>query len=155
MGAGTTLAIVKPDAFGEGKTGRILAHLEAEGFRILAARVLRLSADQAGVFYAVHAEKPFFSSLVDFMTSGPCLAVALEGEDAVARLREVVGATDPAEAAPGTIRALYAESKERNAIHASDSPETARDELSFFFSGVELLGRSGRGSPRGRSLRPG
>lgn len=154
MRADRTLAIVKPDAFGQGKTGRILAHLEAEGFRILAARVLRLTAEQAEVFYAVHAEKPFFSSLVDFMTSGPCLAVALQAEDAVARLREVIGATDPAEAEPGTIRALYAESKQRNAIHASDSPESAREELAFFFAAAELLDGSGREFPRGGGVRP-
>ncbi|MFQ5677936.1 MAG: nucleoside-diphosphate kinase [Gemmatimonadota bacterium] len=138
MSAERTLAIVKPDAFGDGNAGRILAQLEAEGFRLLAGRVIRLTRDQARAFYAVHAERPFFPSLVEFMTSGPCLAVALEREGAVAHLRRVVGATDPAEAAPETIRARYAESKQRNAIHASDSAETARQEISFFFSGLDL-----------------
>lgn len=133
-----TLAIVKPDALEASLAGRILAHLESEGFRLLAARVLRLSRPQAGAFYAVHREKPFFTSLVEFMTSGPCMPLALEREDAVAHLRRVIGATDPAEAEEGTVRALYAESKERNAIHASDSPANARAELAFFFAGAEL-----------------
>lgn len=135
-----TLAIIKPDAFGAGRTGRILAHLEDEGFRLVAARIVRLSPAQAGAFYAVHREKPFFTSLVDFMTSGPCMPVALEREDAVAHLRRSIGATDPAEAEEGTVRALYAESKERNAIHASDSLENAGAELAFFFAGADLVG---------------
>ncbi len=138
-----TLAIVKPDALGSGLAGRILAHLEDEGFRPVAARVLRLSRAEAEAFYDVHREKPFFGSLVEFMTSGPCMALALEREDAVPKLREVIGATDPAEAAEGTVRALYAESVERNAIHASDSPENARKELAFFFPRTELV-REGR-----------
>jgi nucleoside-diphosphate kinase len=133
-----TLAIIKPDAFGRGKTGKIIAQLEGDGFRIVGGRVLRLDRERAEAFYAVHRGKPFFTSLVDFMTSGPVLALALEREDAVTRLREVIGATDPAEAAPGTVRALYAESKERNAIHASDSPENARLEVAFFFTGTDL-----------------
>ncbi len=137
-----TLAIIKPDAFGAGRAGTILAHLEQAGFRLLAARVVRLQRPAAEAFYAVHREKPFFASLVDFMTSGPCLALALEREDAVPHLRRVIGATDPAEAEAGTVRALYAESKERNAIHASDSPQNARIELSFFFSRLDLLGPS-------------
>lgn len=128
-----TLAIVKPDAFGSGDAGRILAHLEDEGFRIRAARVTRLSRPEAEAFYAVHRGKPFFGSLVEFMTSGPCMPLALEREDAVAGLREVIGATDPAEAEEGTVRARFAESVERNAIHASDSPENAEKELAFFF----------------------
>lgn len=135
----TTLAIIKPDAFARGATGEILAQLESEGFRIRAARVKRLSRREAEAFYAVHREKPFFRSLVDFMTSGPCMPVALEREDAVPRLREVIGATDPAEAAEGTVRAKHAESVERNAIHASDSPENAREEVAFFFARTELL----------------
>lgn len=135
-----TLAIIKPDAFEGGRAGQILAHLEAEGFHVLAARVTRLSPAQAGEFYAVHREKPFFTSLVEFMTSGPCMPLALAREDAVAHLRRVIGATDPAEAEEGTIRALYAESTERNAIHASDSPGNARAELAFFFAGTELVG---------------
>jgi nucleoside-diphosphate kinase len=135
-----TLAIIKPDAFSARKAGRILHELEAAGFEIRALRVLRLERPVAEAFYEVHRERPFFSSLVEFMTSGPCVAMALCRERAVPHLREVIGATDPAEAAPGTVRALYAESKERNAIHASDSPENARRELSFFFSELELTG---------------
>lgn len=134
-----TLAIIKPDAMGAGKAGRILAHLEEAGFRILAARVVRLTGPQAEAFYAVHREKPFFRSLVQFMTSGRCMPLALEREDAVRELRRVIGATDPAEAEEGTVRALYAESVERNAIHASDSPENARQELAFFFPRTELV----------------
>lgn len=140
MSMETTLAIVKPDAVGSGLVGRIVAHLEAEGFQLLAARLVRLTTAEAEAFYAVHREKPFFTSLVEFMTSGPCLAVALRREDAIAVLRRVIGATDPAEAASGTIRALYAASKQENAIHASDGPETAAWELAFFFSGRELTG---------------
>ncbi len=133
-----TLAIVKPDALAAGKAGKVLAHLEAAGFRVRAARLLRLTTAQAESFYAVHRERPFFRPLVTFMTSGPCLPMALERDDAVAKLREVIGATDPREAAPGTVRALYAESKERNAIHASDSPENAAREVGFFFPEAEL-----------------
>jgi nucleoside-diphosphate kinase len=133
-----TLAIIKPDAMTSGKAGKVLAHLEAAGFAIRGARVLRLSAAQAEAFYAVHRERPFFRPLVAFMTSGPCLPLALERQDAVATLREVIGATDPKDAAPGTVRALYAESKERNAIHASDSPENAVRELAFFFPEADL-----------------
>ena len=134
-----TLAIIKPDAFGSGKAGRVLAALEAAGFRIRGSRVLRLGRAGAEAFYAVHRERPFFGALVDFMTSGPCMALALEHERAVPYLREVIGATDPAEAAAGTVRALYAESKERNAIHGSDSDENARAELGFFFGQVDLI----------------
>ncbi|MDE2880109.1 nucleoside-diphosphate kinase [Candidatus Palauibacter soopunensis] len=134
-----TLAIIKPDAFGSGKAGRVLAALEDAGFRIRGSRVLRLGRAGAEAFYAVHRERPFFGALVEFMTSGPCMALALEHERAVPYLREVIGATDPAEAAPGTVRALYAESKERNAIHGSDSDENARVELGFFFGQVDLI----------------
>lgn len=133
-----TLAIIKPDAFGSGKAGKIIDRLESDGFRILAARVVHLSRAGAEAFYDVHRGKPFFTSLVDFMTSGPVLAMPLEREDAVTRLREVIGATDPADADTGTVRALYGESKERNAIHASDSPDNARVEVAFFFAGVDL-----------------
>ena len=133
-----TLAIIKPDAMAAGKAGKVLAHLEAAGFKVRAARLVRLAQPQAEAFYAVHRERPFFRPLVAFMTSGPCLPLALERDDAVARLREVIGATDPREAAPGTVRALYAESKERNAIHASDSPENAAREVGFFFSELDL-----------------
>ena len=133
-----TLAIVKPDAMASGKAGKVLAHLEAAGFKVRAARLVRLTVPAAEAFYAVHRERPFFRPLVTFMTSGPCMPLALERDDAVARLREVIGATDPKEAAPGTVRALYAESKERNAIHASDSAENARREVGFFFSELDL-----------------
>lgn len=135
-----TLAIIKPDAVGGRKIGRILAMLEDERFRIRATRFVHLDDEQAGEFYAVHRERPFYGALKQFMTSGPVLALGLEREDAVARLRSVIGATDPAEAKPGTVRALYAENKERNAIHASDSDETALQELAFFFSARELMG---------------
>lgn len=135
-----TLAIVKPDAVEARKVGLILAKLEQEGFRIQAARFTRLSEAQAGEFYAVHRGRPFYEALKRFMTSGPVLALALERDDAVEHLRRVIGATDPAEADPGTVRALYAENKERNAIHGSDSDENASLELSFFFSTQEVLG---------------
>jgi nucleoside-diphosphate kinase len=138
--AGTrTLAIVKPDAFSSGKTGKIIAHLEAAGFRIVAARVVHLTTGQAGDFYAVHRERPFFASLTSFMTSGASMPMVLEKNDAVAELRRAIGATDPKEAEEGTVRKLFAESKERNAIHASDSDENAEREVHFFFSDAELL----------------
>ena len=133
-----TLAIIKPDAMASGKAGKVLAHLEAAGFKVRAARMVRLTTAQAEAFYAVHRERPFFRPLVAFMTSGPCLPMALERQDAVPKLREVIGATDPKDAAPGTVRALYAESKERNAIHASDSPENAAREVAFFFPEADL-----------------
>ena len=133
-----TLAIVKPDAVRAGHAGKILALLEGAGFVIRAARLVRLTSTQAEGFYEVHRDRPFYRSLVTFMTSGPALALALERADAVARLREVIGATDPAEARPGTVRKLYAESKERNAIHASDSAENAAREVAFFFPEGEL-----------------
>src|SRR5467141_999217 len=128
-----TLAIIKPDAVEAGHAGKILALLEAEGFKLRGARLLRLTRDQAESFYDVHRERPFFRPLVVFVTSGPALALALAREDAVAHLRRVIGATDPAEAKPGTVRRLYAQSKERNAIHASDSAENAAREVAFFF----------------------
>src|SRR6266403_2014131 len=133
-----TLAIIKPDAVAARHTGKIIAHLEAEGFQIRDAQMVRLTGSRAEAFYEVHRERPFSRSLVTFMTSGPALALALERDDAVTRLREVIGATDPAEAKPGTVRKLYAESKERNAIHASDAPETAAREVVFFFPEGEL-----------------
>ncbi|HEX6051471.1 MAG TPA: nucleoside-diphosphate kinase [Gemmatimonadaceae bacterium] len=139
MAGNRTLTIIKPDAFGSGKAGKIIAHLEAGGFRIVAARVLHLSDAEAGAFYEVHRERPFYRSLVSFMTSGPCMPMILERDDAVAALRSAIGATDPAEAASGTVRKLYAESKERNAIHASDSDENATREERFFFAETDLL----------------
>lgn len=138
MAGNRTLTIIKPDAFCSGKAGKIIAHLEGTGFRIVAARVMRLSQGQAEAFYAVHRERPFFASLTRFMTSGPCMPMLLVRDDAVAVLRQTIGATDPAEAAAGTIRALYAESKERNAIHASDSDENAEREGAFFFSEADV-----------------
>jgi len=134
-----TLAIIKPDAVAAGRTGKVLDHLVEAGFRVRAATFIRLTTAQAEAFYAVHTERPFFRPLVAFMTSGPCMPLALEREDAVAKLREVIGATDPKDAAPGTVRALYAESKERNAIHASDSEDNARRETGFFFPEVALV----------------
>ncbi len=134
-----TLAIIKPDAVASGKIGAILDHLSREGFAPRGLKMTRLNRAQAEAFYGVHRERPFFPSLVSFMTSGPVVVVALEAESAVSRLREVIGATDPAEADEGTIRALYAESKERNAIHASDSDENAAAEIGFFFSKADLL----------------
>ena len=133
-----TLGILKPDCVERRLMGKVLAHLEAEGFRIRAGRLVQLSKVSAGAFYAVHRERPFFPDLVAFMTSGPCLALLLEREDAVAHLRRVIGATDPAAAAAGTIRKLYAENKQNNIIHASDSPENARVEAGFFFSRREI-----------------
>jgi nucleoside-diphosphate kinase len=134
-----TLTIIKPDAFGAGKAGKIVAHLEGQGFRIRAARVLHMTQAEAGEFYAVHRDRPFYSSLVRFMTSGPCMPMILEKDDAVSTLRTAIGATDPAQADPGTVRNLFAESKERNAIHASDSDENAEREARFFFAETELL----------------
>ena len=133
-----TLAIIKPDAVQAGNAGKILAHLEGQGFTVRAARMVRLTTPQAEAFYAVHKERPFFRSLVTFMTSGPCIPLALERADAVAALRDAIGATDPAEAKPGTIRKLFAQSKEKNAIHASDSAENAVREVAFFFPEMEL-----------------
>ena len=135
-----TLAIIKPDAVASGKSGAIIAHLQREGFVVRAARLMRLTRAQAGAFYEVHRERPFYGELVEFMTSGPCLPLALERADAVAHYRAVIGATDPAEAAEGTIRKLYAESKGRNAVHGSDSDDNAARETAFFFSESELAG---------------
>jgi nucleoside-diphosphate kinase len=138
VAATLTLGIIKPDAIASGKSGAILAHLQQAGFVVRAARLVRLSQAEAGAFYAVHRERPFYRDLVQFMTSGPCLPMALERDNAVAHMRTVIGATDPAEAAPGTIRKLFAESKGKNAIHASDSPENAAREVAFFFAEAEL-----------------
>lgn len=140
MTTNRTLAIIKPDAIASGKAGLILAHLQKEGFVLRAARLVRLSPGEAGAFYEVHRGRPFYPELVTFMTSGPCMPLALERADAVATLRTVIGATDPAEAAAGTIRKLYAESKGRNAIHASDSDANAARETGFFFTEGELAG---------------
>jgi nucleoside-diphosphate kinase len=139
MAGKKTLTINKPDAFGAGKAGKIIAHLEAGGFRVKAARVMHMTERQAGAFYEVHKERPFYRSLVTFMTSGPCMPMILEKADAVAELRKAIGATDPAEAAAGTVRKLFAESKERNAIHASDSDENATRESRFFFAEADVI----------------
>ena len=144
MAATLTLGIVKPDAVATVKTGAIVAHLQKAGFMLRASRLVRLTRPQAEAFYEVHRGRPFYDDLVAFMTSGPCLPMVLEREDAVAQMRNVIGATDPAEAAPGTIRKLFAESKGKNAIHASDSPENAAREVAFFFTEGELAGLWGK-----------
>ncbi len=133
-----TLTILKPDTVARRNCGAVIARIEEEGFQILGARMLRLSEEQAMAFYEVHKEKPFYRPLVEFMTSGPVWVMALERDNAVEHLRKIMGATDPAKAAPGTIRQQFASSIERNAIHGSDSPENARIELSFFFTAAEL-----------------
>jgi len=135
----TTLAILKPDSVAAGAAGKILAHLEEDGFEIVALRRMHLTTAQARAFYEVHKERPFYDSLVEFMTSGPIVPVALRREDAVSRLRTVMGATDVAKAEEGTIRNRYGTSIERNAIHGSDSPQNAAIELAFFFSRAELI----------------
>jgi nucleoside-diphosphate kinase len=139
MPANRTLTIIKPDAFAGNKAGLILAHLEKGGFRLIASRVMKLTQAQAGEFYAVHKGRPFYGELVDFMTSGYCMPMVLERDNAVLALRDAIGATDPAEAAAGTVRKLYAESKGKNAIHASDSDENAAREAQFFFAETDLI----------------
>ncbi len=139
MAGNTTLTIIKPDAFSGGKAGKIIALLEEKGFTVKAARVMQMTKAQAGEFYAIHRERPFYGELVQFMTSGPCMPLVLEKAGAVSALRDAIGATDPAEAAAGTVRKLYAESKGRNAIHASDSDENAQREARFFFAETDLL----------------
>ena len=133
-----TFSIIKPDAVAAGQAGEILAMLEKAGFRVLGLRMVKLSQQQAEGFYAVHRERPFFASLVKFMTEGPVIVLALERGDAVKKLREVMGATNPANAAEGTVRKRFAASIERNCIHGSDAPETAAVELAYFFSTLEL-----------------
>ena len=134
-----TLTIIKPDSVENGNIGNIIAHLEREGFRIVAGRMLHLTTAQARTFYAVHRERPFYKDLVEYMTSGPVWALSLERDDAVPHLRQVMGATNPAEAAEGTVRARYGTSIERNAIHGSDSLENAAIETAFFFSTSETV----------------
>ena len=140
MAVERTLSIIKPDATRRNLTGKIVAQLEDAGLRVVAQRRLRLTRAEAEGFYAVHKERPFFDSLCGFMTSGPVVAQVLEGENAVEKNREVMGATDPAKAAPGTIRAAYAESIEANSAHGSDSPENAAIEIAYFFSQVDIVG---------------
>lgn len=134
-----TFAIIKPDAVKNGHTGEILGLIEKNGFRIAGLKMLRIARPQAEEFYAVHKQRPFFSGLVTFMIEGPVVVMVLEREDAIAKWREVMGATNPANAAEGTIRKLFAENIERNAAHGADAPETAAIEIPFFFSGSELL----------------
>ncbi len=134
-----TLSIIKPDAVAKGVIGKILDRFESNGLRIAALKKLQLTKEQAGEFYAVHKERPFFNELVEFMTSGPVVVSVLEGENAVAKNRELMGATDPKEAKPGTIRADFAESIDANAVHGSDSLENAKKEIEFFFTKDEIL----------------
>ncbi len=134
-----TLTILKPDSVASGKAGAVLAHLETEGFRFLGLRKVRLSAEQARAFYAVHRERPFYDALVRFMTEGPVVVAALERAEAVAHLRKTMGATDSRKAEPGTVRQLFGTDIERNAIHGSDSMENAAREIAFFFSESELI----------------
>jgi nucleoside-diphosphate kinase len=134
-----TLAIIKPDAMEAGHAGDIIRIFEANRFKMVAARLINVTKQEAEGFYAVHHSKEFFASLTAFMSSGPALVMVLEGEDIIARLREVMGATNPAHAAPGTIRKLYATNVERNAVHGSDAPETAAFEIAYFFPGMESV----------------
>ncbi len=133
-----TLTIIKPDAMEQHVTGKILARLEEEGFRIVAARLVRMSEQEAGGFYAVHRERPFYGDLCRFMSSGPAMPIVLERDDAIACLRKIMGATDPAKSEDGTIRKAFATSIERNCIHGSDAPGTAAAEIGYFFPGLEL-----------------
>ena len=133
-----TLSIIKPDATGKNVIGKIIARFEAEGLRICAIRKTHLSKREAEGFYAVHNGRPFFGELTDFMSSGPCVVIVLEGESAIAKNREIMGATNPAEAAEGTLRNLYASSIGENAVHGSDAPETAKTEIAYFFRETEL-----------------
>ena len=137
-----TLSIIKPDAVAKNAIGQIYTRFEAAGLRIVAARMIHLSRARAQGFYAVHKDRPFFPELVEFMTSGPCMVQVLEGEDAIARNREVMGATNPAEAAPGTIRADFAIEVTENAVHGSDGPDTARNEIEFFFGADDVCPRT-------------
>jgi nucleoside-diphosphate kinase len=139
MAAERTFAIIKPDAVAKRQTGQILTLVEQNGFRIVGLNLRRMGKHEAEAFYAVHKERPFFSGLVQFMTEGPVVVMVLERENAIAKWREVMGATNPANAADGTIRKLFAENIERNCVHGSDAPETAAQEIPFFFSGAELL----------------
>ena len=141
MAVQRTLTIIKPDAVAKGVSGQIIARFEQEGLKVLAAKLIHLSAAQAGGFYIVHRERPFYASLCAFMTQGPCMPIVLEGESAIARLRELMGATDPAKAAAGTIRKDFAASIEANAIHGSDSPESAAFEIPYFFGALEIFAR--------------
>ena len=133
-----TLTIIKPDAIAKNVAGQIIARFEQNGLKVLAARLIHLTPPQAGGFYIVHRDRPFYGSLCAFMTQGPCMPIVLEGESAIARLRDLMGATDPAKAAPGTIRKDFASSIEANAVHGSDSPQSAAFEISYFFGATEI-----------------
>ena len=135
-----TLCIIKPDAVAKGFIGEILTKIQSEGLKIVALRMMHLSKSQAEGFYAVHRERPFFGELVEFMLSGPVVVAALEGQDAIARYRKLMGATDPEKAAEGTLRKLYANNIQNNAVHGSDGPDTARTEIPYFFSSMDLVG---------------
>ena len=143
-----TLSILKPDAVGKNIIGEVIARFEKGGLRIVAAKMMHLSQEQAEGFYAIHRERPFFNDLVSFVTSGPVLVMTLEGEDAIVKNREVMGATNPAEAAPGTIRADFAKTIDANAVHGSDAPETAKTEVAFFFSPDQFCPRSEASAPQ-------
>lgn len=142
MAVERTLSIIKPDAVGKNVIGEIYSRFEKGGLTIVAAKMLHLSKEQAGNFYAVHRERPFYNDLVEFMTSGPVLVQVLEGENAIVRNREIMGATNPAEADPGTIRADFATTVDENAVHGSDAPETAKVEIDFFFKPEEICPRT-------------
>ncbi len=142
MAVERTISIIKPDAVAKNVIGEIYTRFEKAGLRIVAAKMMHLTKEQAEAFYAVHKERPFFDDLVSFMTSGPVMVQVLEGENAIAKNREVMGATNPAEAAPGTIRADFAESIDENAVHGSDAPETAAAEIDFFFKPEEICPRT-------------
>jgi nucleoside-diphosphate kinase len=137
-----TLSIIKPDAVGKNQIGKIISRFEKEGLRIIAAKMLRLSLDKAKGFYIVHKERPFYNDLVSFMTTGPVMLMILEGENAINKNRDIMGATDPKKAAPGTIRAELAKTIEENVVHGSDSPETAKWEIGYFFSPEEICPRT-------------
>src|SRR5262247_4851103 len=140
MAVERTFSIIKPDATARNLTGAINAVIEKSGLRIVAQKRIRMTREQAETFYAVHRERPFFRELVEFMTSGPVVVQVLEGDDAIARYRDIMGATDPAKAAPGTIRKVYAESVGENSVHGSDAPDTAQQEIAQFFSGNDIVG---------------
>ena len=141
MGIQRTLVIVKPDAVAKGVAGKIIGRFEEAGLKILAAKMVHLTKEQAAGFYVVHKDRPFYASLCTFMTQGPCIPMVLEGENAVGRVRDLMGATDPSKAAAGTIRREFASSIESNAVHGSDSPESAAFEIPYFFAALEILPR--------------
>jgi nucleoside-diphosphate kinase len=141
MAVERTISIIKPDAVAKNVIGQIYARFEGAGLKIIAARMMQLSQKQAEEFYGVHKERPFFKDLVSFMTSGPVIVQVLEGENAITKNRDLMGATDPKKAAPGTIRADFADSIDANAVHGSDGPDTAKQEITFFFSGLDVLSR--------------